>query len=263
MEINVEKISFGYKEVRVIKSLSFILPEGEFAGIAGPNGAGKTTLLKILDGILKPQEGKVTLNGKDIREFNRKELARCIAYVSQEHELPFAFTVEEAVLMGRYPHLGLLGFEGEKDVKIAEEAMEFCGISHLKNRLVTELSGGERQRTVIARAIAQQTPVLLLDEPTAHLDLSGSVEIFELLLKLQKEKGLTIVSASHDLNLLARYTRRIMFLWKGEKILDGTPEEVLNEELLSRVYGARFHILQDLSVGRPVIVPGEQGLPKP
>ncbi len=256
MEISVNNIDFRYMKEWVLKSVSMKIGDGEFYGIAGPNGSGKTTLLKIMDGLLYPSGGDIFYHGRHIKEFSRKELSKIVAYVSQEHELPFAFTVEEAVLMGRYPHLGFLGFEGERDFLIASEAMKTAGVIHLKARLVTELSGGERQRVVIARALAQEPRIMLLDEPTAHLDLSASVEIMGLLKHLQKEKGITIITAGHDLNLLARYADRLAFLWRGEKIKEGKPEEVLTEELLKQVYGDRFRLLYEPSSKTPIVVPG-------
>lgn len=255
VEISVNNIDFRYMKEWVLKNVSMKIAGGEFYGIAGPNGSGKTTLLKILDGLLHPLSGDIFYWGRHVQDFSRRELSRIIAYVSQEHELPFAFTVEEAVLMGRYPHLGFLGFEGERDFLIANEAMKTTGVSHLKKRLVTELSGGERQRVVIARALAQEPKIMLLDEPTAHLDISSSVEIMELLKQLQRVKGITIVTASHDLNLLARYTDRLAFLWMGEKIKEGKPEEVLTVELLEKVYGSRFRIICESSSKIPIIVP--------
>lgn len=256
MEIQVEKLTFTYGNDFVLKGVSFAVSSGEFFGIAGPNGSGKTTLLKLMDGLLRAFSGRIIYDRKNLREVSRREIAKFIAYVSQEHELPFAFTVEETVLMGRYPHLGILGIEGEKDYKVVESAMKTAGVYSLKNRLVTELSGGEKQRVIIARALAQEPRVMLLDEPTAHLDLSSGVEIMELLKWLQKSKGLTIIIASHDLNLMARYADRITFLLNGEKLVEGKPEDVLSEELLKRVYGEKFHLIREITSPVPVIVPG-------
>lgn len=256
MEIQVEKLTFTYGNDFVLKGVSFAVSGGEFFGIAGPNGSGKTTLLKLMDGLLRAFSGRIIYDRKNLREVSRREIAKFIAYVSQEHELPFAFTVEETVLMGRYPHLGILGIEGEKDYKVVETAMKTAGVYSLKNRLVTELSGGEKQRVIIARALAQEPRVMLLDEPTAHLDLSSGVEIMELLKGLQKSKGLTIIIASHDLNLMARYADRITFLLNGEKLAEGKPEDVLSEELLKRVYGEKFHLIREITSTVPVIVPG-------
>lgn len=255
MKIRVEQLTFSYGRDFALKDVAFSIPAGEFFGIAGPNGSGKTTLLKLMDGLLKPDSGTIMYRGRSVQEFSRKEIAKSIAYVSQEHELPFAFTVEESVIMGRYPHLGILGLEGERDYQIAEKAMKTAGVYSLKNRLVTELSGGEKQRVIIARALAQEPEVMLLDEPTAHLDLASGVEIMELLKELQREQGLTIVTASHDLNLLAIYADRIAFLLKGEKLAEGKPEEVLNDELLKRAYVGKFRLIYEPR-GVPVILPG-------
>ncbi len=257
MDVRVNQLTFGYDRDFVLKDITFAVQPGEFFGITGPNGSGKSTLLKLMDGLLKANSGTVVYGGRNLTEFFRRDIARNIAYVSQDHELPFAFTVEEAVLMGRYPHLGFLGLEGQRDYEIAEESMSTAGVLPLRGRFVTELSGGERQRVIIARALAQEPRVMLLDEPTAHLDLSASVEIMELLKDLQRRKELTVVTASHDLNLLSRYADRLAFLFKGEKIAEGSPEEVLREDLLRRVYGDRFHILYEPSSRTPIVVPGD------
>ncbi len=257
MDVNVQQLTFSYDRDFVLKEITFAVKEGEFFGIAGPNGSGKSTLLKLMDGLLKARSGRVMYGERNLRELSRREIARNIAYVSQEHELPFAFTVEEAVLMGRYPHLGFLGLEGRRDYEIVEEAMGTAGVLPLRGRFVTELSGGEKQRVIIARALSQEPKIMLLDEPTAHLDLSASVEIMELLKDLQRRKELTVIAASHDLNLLSRYADRIAFLFKGEKIAEGKPEEVLREDLLGRVYGDRFHILYEPSSRTPIVVPGK------
>jgi len=256
MNIVVKNVYFQYNHAVVIKDVSLNIQSGEFFFLAGPNGSGKTTLLKLLDGLIKPGRGEIYLDGKDLSFMKRKEIARRVAFVSQDHELPFAFTVEETVLMGRYPYLGILGIEGKRDFEIAEDAMRATGVLKFRDRIVSDLSGGEKQRVVIARALTQRPEMLLLDEPTAHLDLSASVEIMELLKNLQKSRGLTIVIASHDLNLGVRYADRIAFLFQGSKIAEGKPEEVLTEGLLKHVYGEGFRIIYEPSSSIPIIVPG-------
>jgi len=242
--LKIEKISFSYKNLPVLKDISFEIKRGEFFGIVGPNGSGKTTLLKIMDGILKPEEGEVYYGKTTIHKLARKEIARRISYVPQEHELPFAFTVEETVLMGRYSHLGILGIEGKRDREIAKIAMEKCKVFHLRERIVTEISGGEKQRVVIARALAQEAEVMLLDEPTAHLDLSSAIEIMNLLKNLQEKEKKTVVIASHDLNLLSNFSNRIMLIAEGRIISIDVPSRILTEDVLKRVYGNMLTVVK-------------------
>jgi iron complex transport system ATP-binding protein len=251
--LKVERVSFSYKDLPVLKDISFEIKRGEFFGIAGPNGSGKTTLLKIMDGILKTEEGTVYYEKEVIHKLSRKEIARRISYVPQEHELPFSFTVEETVLMGRYPRLGILGIEGKRDHEIVRRAMEKCKVFHLRERLVTEISGGEKQRVVIARALAQEADVMLLDEPTAHLDLSSAIEIMALLKSLQEKERKTIVIASHDINLLSNFADRIMLIVGGRIISIDVPSGIFTEDVLKKVYG---DLLTVVKVGNtPFIVP--------
>jgi iron complex transport system ATP-binding protein len=251
--LKVERVSFSYKDLPVLKDISFEIKRGEFFGIAGPNGSGKTTLLKIMDGILKTEEGTVYYEKEVIHKLSRKEIARRISYVPQEHELPFSFTVEETVLMGRYPHLGILGIEGKRDHEIVRRAMEKCKVFHLRERLVTEISGGEKQRVVIARALAQEADVMLLDEPTAHLDLSSAIEIMALLKSLQEKERKTIVIASHDINLLSNFADRIMLIVDGRIISIDVPSGIFTEDVLKKVYGDLLTVVKVENT--PFIVP--------
>ncbi len=228
----------------MLKDISFEIEKGEFFGIVGPNGSGKTTLLKIIDGILKPSSGEVYHRNHKVHKLPRKEIAKKISYVPQEHELPFSFTVEETALMGRYPHLGILGIEGKKDIEIAKKAMERCKVFHLRGRIVNEVSGGEKQRVVIARALAQEAEVMLLDEPTAHLDLSSAIEIMELLKSLQEKEKKTILLASHDLNLISNFADRIMLIAEGKCVCIDIPSKVFTEEILKPVYGEKLSVIK-------------------
>ena len=208
-------------------------------GIIGPNGAGKSTLFKLMTGLLKPQSGGIRLKDKALGEWPRREIARQVAVVPQGEEGSFPFTVEELVLMGRSPHLrGMLALESEEDRQIAAEALETVGLSEFASHPVESLSGGERQLALVARAIAQQTPAMLLDEPTASLDLAHQQQIMRVIARLNRERGLTVVVVAHDLNLTARYCNRLAVLHEGRIAAEGAPAEVLNEELLRRVYGA-------------------------
>jgi len=211
--LQVEDLTFAYGGKPVLSQVSFQVKEGAFLGIAGPNGAGKTTLLNLLCGLLKPQAGSIRICGRDINCLLPRELATKIAVVRQEFVPVFEFTVAEVVLMARTPYLSVLGFEGKSDYELAMEALELTDTAEFANRPLSELSGGERQRVFIARAIAQDTPVLLLDEPTSFLDLKHQVAIYDLLKKMQLEKGKTIVVVTHDINLAAQYCEKVLLLY--------------------------------------------------
>jgi len=238
--IKAEHLEYAYARTAVLKDISFAVSEGEFFVIIGPNGSGKTTLLKILSGIHKPQSGSVVIDGNPLQTYSRKSLARAVAYVPQMIQTDFPFTVREVVLMGRSPHLGMLGLEAQEDLDLAEEAMGITGVGHLANRRLSQLSGGECQRVYIARAICQQTNIIILDEPTASLDLAHQVRIMDLMEKLKKEQGITVVMVSHDINLAAMYGTRVLLLKEGRLLHLGLPQEVMTFETLEDAYGCRL-----------------------
>jgi len=230
-------VSFGYQQKMLLYALSLLINKGEMVGLLGPNGSGKTTLLRLLSGVLQPQQGRVLLEGRDLRQWGRRGVARRIAVVPQELHMPFAFTVEHMVSLGRTPFVKpFLGSRGGQDQEVVRDAMKSAGIAPLAERIFNELSGGERQRVTIAMALAQEPSVLLLDEPTAHLDIKYQIETLELVQKLNRERGVTIVAAMHDLNLAARYFPRLLLFQRGI-VADAGPAEVLEPDLLSRVYG--------------------------
>jgi iron complex transport system ATP-binding protein len=233
----IDNISFSYlPEIPTLRNVTFTVQRGEFLTLVGPNGSGKSTLLKLLDRIYLPTEGKILLEGKALPSYSRTELARRIAFVPQERETQFPFTVEEIVLMGRTPHAGSRLFESSEDRDIARKVMDLMDISHLADHAIANLSGGERQRTFIARALAQQAPVVLLDEPTAYLDIAHQVEIFRILRSLSTDSGLTMVSVSHDLNLAAMHSDRIAMLQAGTLAALGTPDAVLTADQIRTVF---------------------------
>lgn len=241
MTLSVENLSFRYPDVPVLRNLSFELPSGDFLSLLGPNGSGKSTLLRLLDRILLPQSGTITLDGHPMNEFSRRELAKRIAYVPQDTLWVFPYTVLEVVLMGRSPYVGHSGFENDQDLEIARDAMRLTDIAHLADKLITGISGGERQRVLIARALSQQPRILLLDEPNAHLDISHQIEIFQILREENHRRHLTIVSVSHDLNLAAAYSKRTLLLEnsgnEGASIFAlGQPNDVLTQANIERVY---------------------------
>lgn len=248
--IDVCGVTLEYGDHQVIKRVSVHIEQGEFFVIIGPNGAGKTTLLKALSGLQSLVEGDIHIHQRPISHYSKKELARTLAVVPQQINADFPFTVAETVLMGRYPHLGLLAVESKKDLELAEQAMAFTEVIDLAGRRLGQLSGGERQRVIIARAICQQSKILLLDEPTASLDPAHQLRIMDLMERLRRETQVTIVMVSHDLNLASSYADRLLLLKDGgvEKI--GAPREVLTEEQLTRSYGCPLLVDENPLLGK-------------
>jgi iron complex transport system ATP-binding protein len=223
--------------------------------LIGPNGSGKTTLLKLLSGILRPDRGEVLLAGRPVRLLRPRERARFLALVPQESRLLFNFTLLEVVLMGRSPHLPRLALERPEDFACARRALAEMDLAGLESRRLRDLSSGERQRAMIARALAQEPRVILLDEPTAFLDLRHRLEIHETLKRLNRERGLTVVTVSHDLNLAARYAARLVVLRGGRIAADGDPASVLTPALLRAVYETEAVVAPDPATGTPCVFP--------
>jgi iron complex transport system ATP-binding protein len=227
----------SYGQRPVVNGVSFSVYEGEFFIVIGPNGSGKTTLIRAVSGSIKPEKGQVDIFGRPLQSFSGKELARNIAVVPQTPPADVPFTVADVVLMGRSPHLNLLAIEKREDLELAERAMFFTNVQHLAKRRLDQLSAGERQRVLIARAICQQSRMIVLDEPTAPLDLAHQIHIMGLLERLRKEENVTIIMISHDLNLAAMYADRLLLLKEGSAISQGKPAEVLTFEALEHAYG--------------------------
>ena len=251
--IEVNSISFRYHEDWVLQDVSFRVEKGEFVGVIGPNGSGKTTLLKILYRLLSPQKGEILFELVPMKKMDRTDIAKRIAVVAQETHLLFPFSVLETVLMGRSPYLGHLMFESEKDLEIAKRAMEWTKILPFSERPMDELSGGERKRVFIARALAQEPEVILLDEPTANLDIHHQIDFLDLILTLNRERGLTIVMASHDMNIASEFCDRLILLQEGRIYKMGTPEEVITKENIENVYGCEVWMDQNPISGMPRI----------
>ncbi|MBI4656335.1 MAG: ABC transporter ATP-binding protein [Elusimicrobia bacterium] len=237
--LEVKNLSFGYNGAGVLKNVSFSLDKGDFTGILGHNGSGKSTLLKIISGILTSDSGAILLNGKPVLSYSRQETARLIGHVPSEIFVPYEFTVFETVLMGRSPYLNWWQGYGRRDFIKTHEVLERAGISHLKNRHLNSLSSGEKQLVFIAQALAQEPEILILDEPTSHLDINHKIEIFALLSGLIKEKGISVIVVTHDLNLAAGYCNKILLLRNGETIYFGNTREGLETEKISRSYGVK------------------------
>lgn len=240
--VKVEKLSSGYGENLVLKKLNFSIENNEFVGIIGPNASGKSTLLRTINRILEPKEGKVLLDGEDMEKMEKRDIAKKMAAVPQEFSVNYSFSVHEIVTFGRTPHLDPLEMEDEKDMKKVEEAMEITNTLELADRSFSELSGGEKQRVVIAKALAQEPSILLLDEPINHLDINNQLEILELVKSLTEKGDQTVIATFHDLNTAARYCDSLILISEG-KIYDwGSPEEVLNEKNIREVYGSEVSV---------------------
>jgi len=253
--LETRELSFRYDREWVVSDVTFTLEPGEFLGLLGPNGSGKSSLLKVLNGILRPQQGQVSFENRELSSWSRRRLAQRMAMVVQEIQLDFPFTVLELVLMGRYPHLGPLEFESDRDLAIARECMERVEIYHLGNRLVTRLSGGERQRALVARALCQQPRCLLMDEPTAFLDLRHQLDLFTLTRALTARHGVGALVISHDINLAAQFCDRLLVMDKGRLAVQGRPEEVIRPEHLETIYGCRLQVDRSPVSGKPRVTP--------
>lgn len=268
---DVQSVRFRYRSRGsdatrwILEGISLRVQKGEVLGVVGPNGSGKTSLLKVLARVLTPQEGRVSLFGQNLASMTQQDVACVAGVVPQDTQQLFPFTVAETVIMGRFPHrprgrwTGGFGWESHQDIAIAEQAMATMDIGHVAHRVVTDLSGGERQRVLIARALAQTPKVLLLDEPTAFLDLQHQVEICSLLRRLKETHGLTVVLVSHDLNLVGQYCDRILLLDNGQMVRHGYPEEVIEPDVLEAVYRCRVLVDRHPVSGLPrVTLPGRQ-----
>lgn len=236
--LEVKNLNGGYRNGFHLFDINFKIQEHEFVGIIGPNGSGKTTLVKFITKIIKQDAGEVKIQGNEIDKIGYQELSQMIAVVSQSINFNFLnLTVEEFVLLGRIPHRkGLQFLETKKDIEVAKNAMLLTNILNIKDRKIQELSGGERQRTVIAKALAQEPKVLILDEPTTHLDIANQVEVLDLISKLNRGKNLTIIAILHDLNLASEYCERLILIKDGRIYKIGKPEEILTYQIIEEVY---------------------------
>lgn len=237
-KLKLDSVSLGYRKHVVLRNITFEARPGEMLGIIGPNGSGKSTLLRGITRIIEPSCGAIFLNGSNIRCINRRKLAQVVAVVPQNPTLPEPFTALEVVLMGRTPHLGLLRYEGKKDLAIVKAAMESTQTLAFAERRVGELSGGERQRLTVARALAQEPKMILMDEPTANLDINYQIETLGLARQLCRKQKLIVVVTLHDLNLASQYCDRLIVLSNGIVYRQGVPMEVINAQTIKDVYGA-------------------------
>ncbi len=235
--LSIENLQFGYdKNYNVLENVSLNVGKGELFGIFGPNGTGKSTLFKCIIGFLKPKKGSIYINDTDLLNLPTEEIAKLISYVPQEHKPPFPYLVKDIVLMGRTPHLGGVFGPGENDLKKASEALSTIGVEHLANRPYTDLSGGQRQLVLLARALSQETKIMILDEPTSALDFKNQVKIWNILKKLT-QKGISVIVSVHDPNHMLWYCDNIAILNKGKILATGKPEKILTENILNELYG--------------------------
>ncbi len=250
--IVVEDVAVTLGGARVLDGVSFDVPEGSFVALVGPNGAGKTTLLRTVNGVLTPDRGEVTVDGRPVASLSARECARLVATVPQDTSLGFDFSVRDVVAMGRTPHTGRFERAGDDDADAVERALERACVAHLADRPVGEVSGGERQRVLLARALAQATPVLLLDEPTASLDVNHQVRTLDLVSGLVDD-GRTALAAIHDLDLAARYCDALVVLADGAVLTAGPPDQVLTEAVVERAFDARTAVRRNPVTGTPSV----------
>jgi iron complex transport system ATP-binding protein len=261
--IRVDDLVAGYTEHAVLHHISLTVAPGELLTIVGPNGAGKSTLLRVLGGTLKPRSGKIELFDRPLGLYDRRALARNLATVAQENSVAFRFSVIEVVLMGRAPHLGPFHLESPHDLAIAQAALGEFDLLELASRPIDELSGGERKRVFLARALTQEPRIILLDEPTAFLDMRHAAEIFECFRRLRAERGLAVVATLHDLDAAAMYADRILLLKDGATAGYGVAEEVFSAERLSEVYEVQVQVGRNPATGTIVVYPTPSGTRPP
>lgn len=253
--LEAKQLEVGYHHNLILKQLSIAIPAGGVTALVGTNGSGKSTLLKTIARLLIPHKGGVYLDGQAIARESTIALARKMAILPQSPEIPMAMTVRELVEQGRYPHVGPLRMLKKQDHTAIKEALELTGMHAFAGRPLDALSGGERQRAWIALALAQSTPLLMLDEPTTFLDVRHQLEILELVRRLNQERGITIIVVLHDLNQAARYADRMVVLKDGVIEVDGPPDRVLTETMLQEVFGIHATVLNDPVTGTPVFLP--------
>tara|TARA_B100001245_G_C22836119_1_gene402073 strand:- start:58 stop:831 length:774 start_codon:yes stop_codon:yes gene_type:complete len=256
MVINLQNVSFKYGNVNIIREITAHFNPGELVSLVGPNGAGKTTLLKLISGTLKPSSGKIYIYDQLSHNLTNKKRAIWISMVPQNPKLPNELSIPDFVMLGRNPHLGLLQWESKEDFNIARKSMSLTEIDYLSGRKLGEISGGEKQRAMLALAITQQSPIMLLDEPTSNLDISHQRKVMKIIRRIHEEKsgfGATVL-AIHDLNIAAQFSDRILLFSNGSIAADGTPKEVLTKNNIESIYGSEVTIITHPEHGTPVII---------
>ncbi|WP_351233095.1 ABC transporter ATP-binding protein [Streptomyces sp. NPDC002133] len=253
--LTAESVTLAYDQRVIVENLSVEIPDTSFTVIVGPNACGKSTLLRALSRMLRPSQGRVLLDGQTIHSMPAKKVAKTLGLLPQSSIAPDGITVGDLVARGRYPHQGLLRQWSREDERIVQESMAATGVGELADRYVDELSGGQRQRVWIAMALAQQTPLLLLDEPTTFLDIQHQLEILDLCAELHETQGRTLVAVLHDLNQAARYATHLIAMRGGRIAAEGAPGDVVTAELVEHVFGVRSQVIDDPETGTPLVVP--------
>jgi len=253
--LKIESLTVAYSDKVVLRDISLEVHPGEILALIGPNGAGKSTLIRATTGVVSVKSGNVSMDGQDLFELSTSQRARIVGVVPQARQMGGAFSVEQAVMMGRTPYLNWLGQEGEADKAAVREALEQTCLDTFADRQIAKLSGGEQQRVLLARALAQSTPVLLLDEPTNHLDLQHQTNLLSLVKRLAREKKLAVLMAMHDLNLVSFFADKVALLVNGELRCLGTPQEVIRAEYISAAYRTPVEIVAHPVTGAPIIFP--------
>jgi len=255
MAIRADNIKIAYGENVIINDISLHIPRGSFCSIIGPNGCGKSTLLKALSRNLPVQSGTVEILDKNIHKFDTRKLSRKMAFLAQTPHVPEQFSVRDLVSYGRYPHTNWLGILSREDHLVIDKAMELTQVSHFRDRELIHLSGGERQRVWLAMALAQEAEILLLDEPTTYLDISHQFQTLELIKGLHGTMGRTILMVLHDLNQASRYSDHIIVINRGEIVAQGTPDEIIREDLLKEVFSIETRVIRDEENNCPYFIP--------
>jgi ABC-type cobalamin/Fe3+-siderophores transport system ATPase subunit len=250
-----EGLTLAYDDRTVVDGLDVVIPDGSFTVVVGPNACGKSTMLRALARMLKPREGRVVLDGEAIQSLPSKEVARRLGLLPQSSIAPDAITVADLVARGRYPHQKLLRQWSREDEAAVSAAMAATRVSDLADRAVDELSGGQRQRVWLAMALAQETPLLLLDEPTTFLDITHQIEVLDLCAELHEQQGRTLVAVLHDLNHACRYATHLIAMADGTIVAEGDPQQIVDADLVERVFGLRCRVVEDPETGTPLVVP--------
>jgi iron complex transport system ATP-binding protein len=253
--LKINNLSVFYGDRQILHEIQLEVHSGEIVALLGPNGAGKSTLIRSISGVIPIRSGNIFVDQKDVTSLSTMERARHISVVPQALSMPPAFTVWETVLLGRTPYLNFLGQTSAKDEAIARQALEQVDVVHLIEKRMDEISGGEQQRVLLARTLAQDTPILLMDEPTTHLDISHQIDLLKLITKQAREKNLTVLVALHDLNLASMFADRIAIVQHGLLCVAGTPQETLTSEIINSVYHVPVHIVSHPQTGVPFVIP--------
>lgn len=252
--IHIKNLQAGYVDKKIFSNLSLDFAKGEFVSIIGPNGAGKSTLLKLIDGFMQSQSGSIEIMGKKVEDWDQRELAKIVTYIPQENFIQYNFTVEEIVLMGRYPYLSVWQNYSQKDHNFVDQIITDLALDKLRHKYITQLSGGEKQRTLIARAIAQDSDFILLDETFSHLDINHQIEILNIMKDLHVNKGKSIIMISHNINLSSNYSERMIAIKDGTLVADGSPDQVVTSDNLATLFDIKLGVVENPLTLKPNII---------